>query len=98
MEHLVRHRSEGNLETPPRNDPSSMGNRSSQRTESVPKYRTVNINSASAKHLQVLNGIGEVYAKRIIDGRPYRRVSDLASRRIIPTYIFARVSAEFDVG
>jgi hypothetical protein len=54
MEHLVRRRSDGNLETPPRDDPSSMGNRSSQRTESVPKYRTVNINSASAKHLQVL--------------------------------------------
>ncbi len=37
----------------------------------------IDINTASQSELDSLPGIGEVYAKRIIEGRPYRSVDDL---------------------
>lgn len=39
---------------------------------------SVDVNSADSKTLQTLPGIGSATAKRIIDGRPYQTVADLA--------------------
>lgn len=40
-------------------------------------YCLIDINTASQSELESLPGIGEVYAARIIEGRPYRNVNDL---------------------
>jgi len=40
-------------------------------------YCLIDVNSASQSELESLPGIGEVYAERIIEGRPYRSVNDL---------------------
>jgi beta-lactamase superfamily II metal-dependent hydrolase len=39
--------------------------------------RVIDINSASQQELEALPGIGPALARRIIEGRPYRRVEDL---------------------
>jgi competence ComEA-like helix-hairpin-helix protein len=39
--------------------------------------RGININIASQQELESLPGIGPALARRIIEGRPYRRVEDL---------------------
>lgn len=43
----------------------------------------VNINSASQAELEALPGIGSITAGNIISGRPYEKVEDLLSRKII---------------
>lgn len=38
----------------------------------------LDLNTAKIEQLQELPGIGEVYSKKIVDGRPYKSVKDLA--------------------
>lgn len=51
-------------------------------TTNVTKAAKVNVNKATEQELQELPGIGEVYAKKIIAGRPYKTDADLVKAGI----------------
>ncbi len=53
--------------------------------------RLVSINLASASELEMLSGIGPATAKKIIDGRPYTRLEDLVSKKIIGKKTFEKI-------
>ena len=48
----------------------------------------ININTASASELDSLPGIGEVRSQDIINSRPYSRIDDLLSKKVISQSVF----------
>lgn len=51
----------------------------------------LDINSATPAQLSALPGIGEVYSKKIVGGRPYMRKDELVSKKIVPEATYEKI-------
>jgi len=60
----------------------------------TPKPPLLDINSASKTELAGLPGIGDVYAQKIIDGRPYKQKTELKTKNIIPAGVYSKISSK----
>ena len=59
--------------------------------KSAEKKDKLDINSATESELKDLPGIGEAYAKKIVDGRPYKAKDELWEKKIIPKATYAKI-------
>ena len=58
------------------------------------KTDLMDINSATKQQLMTLTGIGDAYAQKIIDNRPYRGKDELVSKKVIPQATYDKISAQ----
>lgn len=55
------------------------------------KKGPLDVNSATEDELKTLPGIGDAYAKKIVDGRPYKRKDEIVEKAGVPKATYDKI-------
>ena len=79
-----------NAQSTPKSDKR---NTAAQSPKTQSSKQLLDLNSATKDQLSALPGIGDVYAQKVIDSRPYKTKTDLVRKKVIPQSVYNRISA-----
>lgn len=78
-------------------DKSSSGGISGLSDNIADTTHLININSASSSELESLNGIGPVYAKSVIEHRPYSSKEELLTKNALKKNVYEKIKDKITV-
>jgi competence protein ComEA len=71
--------------------PAGKGNTATSSAKPTASTQMLDINTATADQLKALPGVGDAYAARIIQGRPYTAKNQLTQKGIIPQATYEKI-------
>jgi competence protein ComEA len=54
-------------------------------------HAPLDLNTASEADLKMIPGIGEAYAKKIVQNRPYKRKDELVQKKVVPQATYDKI-------